>query len=302
MKRFVLGVLILAVAVVASLWGFAHLAGGRTDPFYLRFATPKQDSMILGTSRAAQGMRPEVMNEVLEGAGLFNFSFTVASSPYGKKYTECIRRKLSDTDAEGLFILTVDPWSVSSTSSDPNDESSFRENRSRIEIGEVSTHPNFEYLFDYFDGNYSEILTNRWVAPFQLHEDGWLEPRIPLSESARTSRREKKIAEYRELAKSYRRSSSRLASIEELVSLLSERGEVYLVRLPVSPEMRAIENEAFPGFDEEMVASSSKWGVPYLSMRDKSSDYGFTDGHHLDPDSAAAVSRFIAGWVRDQAS
>ena len=40
-------------------------ADGNLDPFYIRFTTPKQKNMILGTSRAAQGLQPSIFDNVL---------------------------------------------------------------------------------------------------------------------------------------------------------------------------------------------------------------------------------------------
>jgi hypothetical protein len=61
--------------------GLALLADGTSDDYYLKFSTPKQGSMILGTSRAKQGLIPSVLSEAIEGGDvkLFNFSFTLKS-------------------------------------------------------------------------------------------------------------------------------------------------------------------------------------------------------------------------------
>ena len=72
--------LALAAHLVAGLF-----ADGRTDDYYLRFTGDHRSSMILGTSRAAQGLRPAVIAPLLQGSDvqdLFNFAFTIACLLY----------------------------------------------------------------------------------------------------------------------------------------------------------------------------------------------------------------------------
>ena len=91
---------------------------GGVDAFYGRFASPPAGSLILGTSRAAQGIRPAVLAARLGGqfeGPLLNYAFTLTHSPYGPAYLASIRRKLRPEVRHGLFIVAVDPWSLSLT-------------------------------------------------------------------------------------------------------------------------------------------------------------------------------------------
>ena len=78
---------------------------GFVDPHYLKFASPKQSSMILGTSRSSLGLCPEVFKE--NGfAEMYNYSFTIVESPWGEDYFESITRKLDTIrKMERLFLL-----------------------------------------------------------------------------------------------------------------------------------------------------------------------------------------------------
>src|SRR5689334_18034252 len=105
----------MALLLVALIHlGAGFLANGTTDEYYLRFTTGKQRSMMLGGSRAAQGLHPSVFNNVdapsLFAGPMYNFAFTMGHSPYGATYREAIARKLDPDTRNGLFILQVDPW------------------------------------------------------------------------------------------------------------------------------------------------------------------------------------------------
>ena len=52
--------------IVVSVFAFFSLADGTTDDAYLKFTTPKQGSLILGSSIAAQGIHPKELNAVLK--------------------------------------------------------------------------------------------------------------------------------------------------------------------------------------------------------------------------------------------
>ena len=127
MKRFIFQIISISIIHFAIILMIMSTADGNTDPFYVRFTSPKQQNMILGTSRAAQGLQPEVFDEILMRS-INNFAFTIAHSPFGKVYFESIKRKHNQRRG-GLFVIAVDPWSISSWSSDPNNLSVFRENR-----------------------------------------------------------------------------------------------------------------------------------------------------------------------------
>ena len=102
--------------------GLALLADGTTDDYYLKFSSPKQSSLILGTSRAKQGIIPSVLSSSIENVDyqMFNFSFTLKSSPFGLVYYNAIKQKIDLESKDGCFIVTVDPWSISEKICDLN--------------------------------------------------------------------------------------------------------------------------------------------------------------------------------------
>jgi hypothetical protein len=107
--------------------GVILLENGKTDYFYDKVTTPRKKSMILGISKSEQGIIPSVLNEKVKDADFYNFSFALSVSPYGEAYLESIKNKIDDGPKKGMFILSVDPWSVASFREDPDNENKFEE-------------------------------------------------------------------------------------------------------------------------------------------------------------------------------
>ena len=52
------------IVCLLSMLGKWSLAEGTTDPFYIRSIMPKKSSLINGSFRAAQDLKPEIINRV----------------------------------------------------------------------------------------------------------------------------------------------------------------------------------------------------------------------------------------------
>lgn len=184
MAKFVLHSLAWITCVLALHFVAARNMDGRADTFYLRFT---QENLILGTSRAAQGLRPAVIKECL-GIDVYNYAFTTRHSPYGDTYLNSIRKKVKRGSKQGLFVVTVDPWSISSMTSDPNDSVNFREIEQCVgTTTSVTSEPNFQYLLTSFQGRYYDTLCPRGRGML-LHTDGWLEISLDMALSHATAR------------------------------------------------------------------------------------------------------------------
>jgi hypothetical protein len=273
-------------------------ADGHTDPFYIRFTTPKQQSMILGTSRAAQGLQPEVFEQILK-KNINNFAFTIVDSPFGEVYFESIKRK-HNKKAGGLFIIAVDPWSISSSCSSPNNLSQFRENRSCLNKTKiVDMNPNFFYIFSNLSGKYKNLIFQRHTNMF-LHKDGWLEiSNIAMDSLSVAARVKRKIEKYRNtrLPKT-KFSSTRLRYLIKTISYLKDFGDVYIVRLPIHESMMEIEKDLMSDFDLKINAAINL-SDGYLDLTPQNSLYNYTDGNHLYKDSGKNISQIIAKWIID---
>ena len=298
MKRFLLESTLFSVAIIASGYFVFLQAEGKSDPFYSRTTTPKQASLILGTSKAAQGLMPEVLNPYLE-TDIYNFSFTVAHSPFGPAYLSAIEKKLKPETKDGVFIITVDPWSISSDGKDPNNEAEFGESKSFMGTAKsFSSKPNISYLLNSYDDNYIKILLN--FSLMEVHKDGWLEVFPPMDSTSVKNRIAENILEQNAKLKNYRFSQTRFEYLKRTIETLKNHGKVYLVKLPVDFRIAAIEAELVPEFDKKIEELAKTVSVPYLNLMNSDTKFTFTDGIHLYKDSAIVVSAEVGRWISKQ--
>jgi len=296
MKRFLIQIAVLSILVVVSFILILARANGYTDAFYTRFTTPQQSNLILGTSRAAQGLQPVVLQGILDRS-FFNYSFTIAHSPYGPTYLESIKKKLDTRETRGIFILTVDPWSISSTTPDPNDSVHFRELDLCLgNTTKVNRSPNFTYLFRNLKGKYHELLFQKRSGMF-LHENGWLEVPVKMDSSRVVKRIADRVKMYEEdNLPYYNFSDLRLEYLKMTIEYLKNHGQVFLVRLPIHPDMMAVEELLMPDFNTR-IEGIAPLTDGYIDMTQLNSDFNYTDGNHLYIDSGKEASRMIAQWI-----
>lgn len=297
MKKIISQLTVFSFITITGFFLILSLADGYSDAFYFKFATPKQESLILGTSKAAQGLKPDVFNEICN-VNMFNFAFTAEHSPYGETYFRSIQNKIKKGKKAGVFILTIDPLSISSRTSNPNDSVNFRElNLCLGNTENVDADPNFEYLLNNLGGDYWRILAGKYFeGSTLLHKNGWLEVSIPIDSAVVNYRIEKKIKEYKRNLQLYRFSTLRFHYLKETINLLNNYGDVYLVRLPTYIDILEIENKLVPDFNKKI-----KDIIPltkgYFDMTVLKNEFNYTDGIHLYKTSSEIVSKKIAKWI-----
>ena len=294
------GIWFLLVAGVHIWLGF--YANGFTDPFYLRFASPKQSSLIIGSSRAAQGLVPHVLDSVIDQCddGFYNFAFTVAHSPYGPVYFNAIKSKLKQNEnCHGLHIVTVNPWSLSYITKDPEDVSKFRENN--LALGNTkffNLNPNYFYLLNNYNQGWFNLLKSDNDS-YELMEDGWLRINVNMSERTINSRTESKVKHYQEKnMPNSTLSNTRIFYLIETIKLLQESGKVFLVRLPVGQEILNIENVLSPSFNHLMDSISTRHEISYFDFTDHEGGFTFTDGNHLYHKSSKKFSELVGNNIK----
>jgi hypothetical protein len=295
MIRFLGKVLIFSIFPVLSLYAVFLLENGTADPFYQRFTSPQQSSLILGNSKAAQGIVPSVLDRELLpefGSKIYNYSFTVYNSPYGPVYLESIAKKLKEDSRKGYFIITVDPWSIASDIQDPDNPEKFEENeRFLAEIEQVNSGQNFDYLFNWFEKSFYEILLMRIKNNLsKLHSDGWYETTGNMAENAVNERRVFMVDFYNDYLTKYRFSKERLYYLQETIEFLQAKGPVFLVRMPLHQDILEIENKLDPDFDTRMDSLSQQFQIPYFEFNDFQNDWQFKDGLHMTVESAKDFS------------
>lgn len=307
MKVFLFKVALFSVFVALFYIMLGFMADGNSDPFYIRFTTPRQQSMILGTSRAAQGIQPAVIDAVLQQQypKMFNFSFVLPQSSYGSVYLNAIEKKLDPSTKNGLFILAVDPWAVSYKADSRNDSSLFSENK--LALGNMhffNSKPNFEYLYKNFSQPLFYLFARKIIKATgnentYLNKDGWLEVTVKMDSISMEKRIKPKLEEYRvKMLPDYKISSFRLRYLALTIQMLKKHGDVYLVRLPVHPEMLAIENQLSPDFDKIIDGICLKNNVKMINFEDECALYKYTDGNHIYKESGKIVTTKIAEFIK----
>ncbi|WP_418637693.1 hypothetical protein [Winogradskyella sp.] len=297
MKKFTVKITVTLVFILTIYGILGFLADGYTDPFYLRFTSTKQQSLILGTSRAAQGIRPQIVDSVLErkvGKSIYNFSFTLLDSPYGETYYNAIQSKLDNSTKDGLFIVTVDPWSVSSR----NDFS--YEIESKKVLGKLTffnMNPNYDYLIHAYNQSVFSILLAKFKKkpPLFLHKDGWLEVSVSMDSLDINKRVNTKISDYKTNLTIYKISENRINWLARTIDLLNNYGNVILVRIPVGNQILAIEDQLYKPFDSLMISRFKN--IPYLNFVNDGKKYQFVDGNHLYKKSAKHFSIALAKQI-----
>lgn len=300
MFRFFSRLTTITGAVVVTAVVYVGLVfDGATDHFYLRFTTPRAPSLVLGSSRAAQGIVPSVIEESAHGFEwpLYNFSFTLGHSPYGPAYLDLAKRKL-DGGRTGLHLVTVDPWSIANGPEESDDDiETLRESpRFSTRIWTVASNPNLEYAFRFYGEPLYFALVHRIRGPeyVAIQSDGWLRVDVPMDSTSVRMRRRGRLDIYRGYQRHWRVSALRVRFLERTVAFLAQRGTVLLVRLPVSPEMRVIEDLAVPEFDSLIAGIARRQGVKYLNLIEMSGRFQTTDGNHLWRGAARTVSSILA--------
>ena len=298
MRKFLIHSGLFILLLLTSFIFVFTKADGRSDAFYLRFTSPKQASLIIGTSRAAQGLQPEVINNILGRNDIYNYAFTMAHSPYGSVYNESIKKKLGD-GKNGVFILAVDPWSFASLKENKNAEYKFRESKLALaKTDNVNLKFNIEYLVESYESQYYNLMWNNNSSTF-LHDDGWLEVTVKMSEKAVINRTKNKLKTYSKYLNTYQISSIRVLRFKELVQYLEKKGNVYIVRLPVSGKMMDLENKFCPEFNAVVNEINMELKLEYLDMTDRNNEFNYTDGNQLSKASGAQVSNIVGQWIKN---
>ena len=315
MHRFLKNILIVSLFIISLHLILGTLADGSTDNFYLRFTSSKQNSLIIGTSRSAQGIHPEILDSVLnleENNSIYNYSFSINNSSYGKEYYYAIKNKINESAKNGLFIITVDPWAISS-------DTTLNDNEIDIESifyskKHYNSYPNYEYLIKNYKKGWGNILLKRIESNIlirnqnslskikgaftYLRKDGLLEVYTSMDSTYVKQNIQKKVYNYNTSMSSNKFSKFRFLYLRKTIELLKKHGEVYLVRMPVHTSLFKIEDSFDPQFDKRIMNLANKTNVDYLNFADNATQYSYTDGNHLYINDAKIFSNQLAERIK----
>ncbi len=277
--------------------------GANIDYFYNKFTTPQAKSMILGDSRSMQGIQPSIMNEYLKDTNfelpLFNYSFTIAQAPIGPLYTKSIFKKLDTSVKDGVFIISVTPWMLSSDKHNDNEKGEFKEaNEPPHNMNFVSVNPNYEYLLRNLNYFHFKAMFRKNST---MHKDGWLEgENLPNSEAEFKAWKKIQKDMFSRMATENVVSSYRLKSLDTLVKRLKSHGNVYLVRMPLDTDMLDIENTFYQNFNEDIKEIAKSNVIPYFNFtnnQEVDQKFNTYDGHHLDKIGSTSFTKELSELI-----
>ena len=298
MKKFLLRLGLFSSIVGGLLYVFFLQFNGKHDDFYLRFTTPKQQSLVIGTSRAAQGIVPSEINPLISPKKIFNYAFTIYHSPFGEVYFQSIKRKIEENSKDGIFIVSIDPWALGVTRDSVSGKIKFQEEDYALAgIRNVSSKPNFEYLLQYTSNSLFQTYFTKNKSTF-LHNDGWLEVKVPMDSTSIKNRLSEKIEQYTTKKQEYIKNESRIFWMKKTIQLLQSHGKVYLVRLPIHSSILDIENQVWPNFSTDLFHWGKEFKVPVFDFSSQSQRFTYTDGNHLHSSSSKEISKEIGRLIQ----
>ena len=237
-----------------------------------------------------------MLNTILNRDDIYNYSFTNFHRPFGKVYFESIKNKLDQNSVNSIFIIGVSPYGICNKEGVDLNNYQLRE-EVYLNDTPVDKHPNFSYLFRHYDRPYYTIFLKN--EEMHLNKDGWLEINIPMDSNSVKNRTENKIASKAKDIQKWKFSSYRLDYLSKTINYLKKYGKVFLVRVPIDQGMQNIENIIMADFEYKMNQLSIDYGVEYIICKGYK-DFNYTDGNHLDKESAYVFSKQIAKWIKSK--
>ena len=292
--RFIAVIILFSLIIFLSIINFGNWS---SDNFYYKVSSSKKESMIIGSSRALQGLNPDVLNQNLNRYDIYNFAFTNLHSPYGLQYYNSINNKLNKSKNDNIFFISVQPWTISSKIKNANNEQKFRELKSNLLTEDYKNGliGKLKYYYAQYNNRLFGLIYN-FRKTTELNENGYLKLNLRID----PSRIERKAKHYLDnMLPNYQYSKTRYDYLVNTIRLLKDYGVVYLIRLPVHEKIYQIDNKLIKNFDDLMVSLSRELNLSYINLSLYNNEYSYTDGNHLDYESAEKVSKRIANVIKN---
>jgi hypothetical protein len=297
MKRLLLKIILfsvlLAIVIVPAIYS---VTSGFSDRFYFKFLK-KAPSLVMGSSRALLGLDPDKIDPDGNFASPFlNFAFTQATSPYGEIYYNAIMCKAAKSDGKGLFILEVGPLAISARGDSLSERKMVL---SRVSF--LNMDPNIDYILKNSQHPlYLFFLNNKLKSKpptFIPHTNGWNENLKEPDSTDFAKGMEKGLKAHVGIFREFKISQYRIGWLEKTVESLSSFGRVVLVRIPVTKEMKAMEDKFSPGFNEIIGGIAKEHKAIYLDLTGVGT-WKFYDVHHMTTSSAEKFSALFGDTIQ----
>ncbi|MEG0925714.1 hypothetical protein [Chryseobacterium sp.] len=306
MKKSILRLAVFSVLPLLVIVYAVYYLEKNTDDYYKRFTSPQQNSLIMGSSRAAV-VDPDIMNSIIHEkfphATLYNYSFTWAHSPYGPKYLESIEKKIKPDTKDGVFVVTVEPTALMVDKNKPDSPEFYIENdKSVAKTSRVAINPNIEYLFESYEPSLTNELNKKIrpaldaIAEAVILDNGKYDIKIikKVSPEKQAMFDRNNMDKFQERMNGLKVSEHRIIYLEKAIDFLKKHGKVIVIRMPINKEPYSIENNAFPDFDSRMNNVASKTKVSYINYNNLPNQYKWLDEVHLNRNSEILFSRALA--------
>ncbi|MFC6267095.1 hypothetical protein [Frigoriflavimonas asaccharolytica] len=306
MKKSILRLMLFSVLPLLVICFAVYITGKKTDDFYKRFTSPQQNSLILGSSRAA-GMNPAILDSITKSkfpkVKLYNYAFTWAHSPFGPKYLESIEKKIQPNSKDGLFIVTVEPTALMVDRSQADRPENFVENdKSVARTSMVAINPNVEYLWESFEFSITKELNNKIIPPkdpigkMEILDNGKIQTTIirQVSDKTRAEWNDNAMKLLKIKMAGLKTSKIRLQYLAKTIDFLKKHGKVVVLRIPMAKVPYDIENDTYPDFDAQMNKICSQKKVSYKNYNLSENNFKYVDEVHLDTKSMNQFCEILA--------
>jgi hypothetical protein len=309
MKKIITVTSILIVLIAASLALVFMKVEGESATYdlkYSKLSSSKQGSIIIGTSRPAQGIDPllvdGITSPVIHNQPLYNFSFNLGCSPFGPAYYRAIEKKITKGKGDSIrvFVISVDPWAVSDFTEDyqPEGASYYEDLTFMGKINQVEGTPNYDYLMTSFRRPLYSIFISGEGKPKVRKMGAYFDKKHVYSEDAIDKHITAKMKFYKkEQLNKKKFSQTRYDYFEKTIELLNQYGQVIILRMPVSKEMHDLEEKYMPEFEEMVKKTSDKYELPFYNPYKRSGEYLSVDGNHLYGSGVKTFSKELGLYI-----
>ncbi|OEK08532.1 hypothetical protein A8C32_03505 [Flavivirga aquatica] len=305
--RFLIKFSVFCLLLATTYFILIHkLSKGYVDEYYNKF-TQEAGSLIIGASRAQQGISPTILeNELKEhnfNKPVINFAFDGFQSPYGEVYFNAIKKKSSNIINNGLFILSVSPASFTAFTKDVEMVLNMDKKMRIGKVDNFSSNPNYNYIMKCYESPlYNSFLpTNTWKHAL-CHTNGWNEIKIKkgkhiINEADIKQWKKQTLDGYNKKLETEVDSKYRLNSFLNTIKFLKNKGTVVIIRIPADSDFIAMENNLWKNFNSQIDSIAKKHEVPYFNY---SNEVGFKtyDGSHLESESAKKLTKLLSKSIK----
>lgn len=302
MRLFILKIILFCTLLATVYLTMVHqLSEGYVDMYYPKF-TQNAGSLILGLSRADEGIDPETLGNNLSkvmDTTLVNFASN--QNYYGKVYLEAVKGKLDDSAVNRFFILSVSPGSF--TAPKGFGTKGIEAMDSKTPIGKTSdftSKPNYSYIMNcYGSGLYNAFLDVDSADNLTSHSNGWNEVSLKSNSLNITNDlikdwKRQNLAYFERRLPNEELKAYRLEWFGKTIEYLKNKGAVFLVRMPADQEIIQFENEHLPNFNILMDSIADEYKIPFLDYSEVQPGFQTYDGSHLYAESAKEFSAVLA--------